>query len=176
MFLLRRESSSRKEDKKMTLAHDRAVALAARNEEIEQALCNPRACTSGLELASRIREGSPSFLTPESVGEMLLMDADLADLALVELLKRQTVDERANKGTTHKNKFGFSKKHVTEGTDAAIRFLNGMPHTLEQMAGRAKTETEVHLFGTCKLAYIYREQIYMFCLGAVPENVLDCHR
>lgn len=97
----------------------------------------------------------------ETMGEYIQSDARVAFLGLVEILLRQTTDERLNGGTCHKNKFGFSKKHVTRGTELALKYLSG-------------TELDTtDLVDAVKIAFSYREQLWMVRLGAVPQNHLN---
>lgn len=105
-----------------------------------------------------------NFFSAQNVGETVLSDASVALPALVEILARQTADERATKGTSHKNKFGFSKRHVTPGTAIAQKFLKG-----EDLTASEVTEA-------CQIAYAYRQQLWMIALGAVPTNDLDLSR
>lgn len=104
-------------------------------------------------------------MSADDVGMLLASDARAAFQALVEVHARQTEDERATKGTSHKNKFGFSKKHCTRGAQLAELFLKN-PEALE-----AK---DVH--EACQIAYAYRQQTWMICLGAVPTNSLDLRK
>jgi hypothetical protein len=95
------------------------------------------------------------------MGMMIEADARVAFTGLVEILMRQTTDERLNGGTCHKNKFGFSKKHVTRGTELALKYLNG-------------TELDAQdILDAVKIAKAYREQLWMVRLGAVPLNNLN---
>jgi hypothetical protein len=73
------------------------------------------------------------WLLPEDMGTMVEADARVAFLGLVEIFRRQTWDERGNGGTCHRNKFGFSKKHVTKGTLLAIKWLNGEELTADDV-------------------------------------------
>jgi hypothetical protein len=105
--------------------------------------------------------GFNGFFSAEDVGMVVTVDARAAFLGLVEVLKRQTADERASKGTRHKNRFGFSKREVTLGTALATKFLNDEELSMEDI------ET------ACRIAYRYRKQLLMIALGAVPENNLN---
>lgn len=105
--------------------------------------------------------GFQGFFTAEDVGMTVTVDARAAFLGLVEVLKRQTVDERASKGTCHKNQFGFSKREVTLGTALATKFLNNEELSMENI------ET------ACRIAYRYRKQLWMIAMGAVPTNELN---
>jgi len=105
--------------------------------------------------------GLSGYFTAEDVGMAVLSDARAALLGLVEVYKRQTADERARKGTSHKNRFGFSKREVTAGTALATKFINGEDLTVE----------EIEM--ACKIAHRYRNQLWMIALGAVPENNLN---
>ncbi len=100
------------------------------------------------------------WLLADDMGVLIQADPRVAFTGLVEILMRQTADERVNGGTCHKNKFGFSKKHVTRGTELAIKFLNGDEITAEDMQDAVR------------IAYSYREQLWMVRLGAVPLNNL----
>ena len=97
----------------------------------------------------------------ETMGEYIQADPRVAFLGLVEILLRQTTDERINGGTCHKNKFGFSKKHVTRGTELALKYLNG------EILETADIQDAV------RIAFSYREQLWMVRLGAVPVNMLN---
>lgn len=97
----------------------------------------------------------------DDMGMLIESDAMVAFTGLVEILMRQTTDERLNGGTCHKNKFGFSKKHVTRGTELALKYLNG---------GELDA-TDV--LDAVKIAKAYREQLWMVRLGAVPCNHLN---
>ena len=88
-------------------------------------------------------------------------DPRAAFLGLVEVLARQTADEREGGGTCHKNRFGFSKRHVTPGTALAKKFQAGEELTMDDVEN------------ACKIAYAYRQQLWMIALGAVPENNLN---
>ena len=101
------------------------------------------------------------YFFADTMGEFVQADAKVAFLGLVEILMRQTVDERLNGGTCHKNKFGFSKKHVTRGTELAFKFLTGAELTIED------------LVDAVRIAYSYREQLWMVRMGAVPVNHLS---
>lgn len=101
------------------------------------------------------------FFTAQDVGATVLCDARAAFAGLVEVLNRQTADERSNGGTCHKNKFGFSKRHVTPGTLLAKKFLNGDELTVADVTA------------ACTIAYAYRSQLWMIALGSVPENHLN---
>jgi hypothetical protein len=90
----------------------------------------------------------------------MVEDPRVAFAGLVEILMRQTFDERANGGTCHKNKFGFSKKHVTRGTELAIMWLNG-----DELCARDVADA-------LSIARSYSEQLWMVRLGAVPLNNL----
>jgi hypothetical protein len=105
--------------------------------------------------------GFNGWMTAEQVGEVLSVDPAAALLGLVEVLARQTADERFGGGTCHKNKFGFSKRHVTPGTILAKKYLNGEELTMSDISQ------------ACTIAYAYRQQLWMICLGAVPENNLN---
>lgn len=97
----------------------------------------------------------------ETMGEFIQADPRVAFLGLVEILMRQTTDERINGGTCHKNKFGFSKKHVTRGSELALKYLNG-------------TELDTtDVTDAINIAFSYREQLWMVRLGAVPVNTLN---
>jgi hypothetical protein len=97
----------------------------------------------------------------DDMGVLIEADAKVAFTGLVEILMRQTTDERLNGGTCHKNKFGFSKKHVTRGTELALKYLNG-------------TELDAQdILDAVKIAKAYREQLWMVRLGAVPCNHLN---
>jgi hypothetical protein len=100
------------------------------------------------------------WLLADDMGALIQADPRVAFTGLVEILMRQTADERVNGGTCHKNKFGFSKKHVTRGTELAIKFLNGDEITAEDMQDAVR------------IAFSYREQLWMVRLGAVPLNNL----
>jgi len=102
------------------------------------------------------------FFSAEDVGMVVTVDARAAFLGLVEVLKRQTADERASKGTCHKNKFGFSKREVTPGTALANKFLSA-----------EDTLTMEDVVEACRIAYRYRNQLWMIAMGAVPENDLN---
>jgi hypothetical protein len=96
----------------------------------------------------------------DDMGVLIEADAKVAFTGLVEILMRQTTDERLNGGTCHKNKFGFSKKHVTRGTELALKYLNG-------------TELDAQdILDAVRIAKAYREQLWMVRLGAVPLNNL----
>lgn len=101
------------------------------------------------------------FLTADQVGEAVKANPAAAFCGLVEVLARQTADERFGGGTCHKNKFGFSKRHVTPGTLLANKFLNGLELTVAEMEQ------------ACTIAYAYRSQLWMISLGAVPQNDLN---
>lgn len=101
------------------------------------------------------------WLLAEDMGNMVESDARVAFTGLVEILMRQTCDERANGGTCHKNKFGFSKKHVTRGTELALMWLNGEELVPEDVSDAVK------------IAKSYREQLWMVRMGAVPVNNLN---
>lgn len=103
------------------------------------------------------------FFTADHVGFTVLAEPQAAALGLCEILARQTEDERATKGTAHKNKFGFSKKHVTRGTFLAQKFL----------AGGCDNLTLNEISEACAIAYAYRMQLFMVALGAVPTNSLN---
>lgn len=97
----------------------------------------------------------------DDMGTLIEADAMVALTGLVEILMRQTTDERLNGGTCHKNKFGFSKKHVTRGTELALKYLNG-------------TELDAQdILDAVRIAKAYREQLWMVRLGAVPVNMLN---
>lgn len=104
------------------------------------------------------------FLTADQVGDAVRENPQAAFCGLVEVLARQTADERFGGGTCHKNKFGFSKRHVTPGTLLANKFINGLELTVSDMEQ------------ACLIAYAYRNQLWMIALGAVPENNLDLSR
>jgi hypothetical protein len=108
--------------------------------------------------------GFNGFMGAEEVGMAVRADAQAAFLGLTEVLARQTADERASKGTCHKNKFGFSKKHVTRGTELANKFLNNEELNMSDVED------------ACSIAYAYRMQLMMIALGAVPTNELDLRR
>jgi hypothetical protein len=101
------------------------------------------------------------WLMADDMGMMVAADPRVAFTGLVEILMRQTTDERVNGGTCHKNKFGFSKKHVTRGTELAIKFLTGEELTTDDVTDAVK------------IATAYREQLWMVRLGAVPMNHLN---
>lgn len=106
--------------------------------------------------------GFNGFFSAEDVGMVVTVDARAAFLGLVEVLKRQTVDERASKGTCHKNQFGFSKREVTSGTALANKFLSN------------EEELTMHdMQEACRIAYRYRKQLWMIAMGAVPTNELN---
>jgi len=107
---------------------------------------------------------SASFISADEVGIVVKADARAAFMGLVEVLARQTEDERASKGTAHKNKFGFSKREVTRGTELAQKFLND--ESLSMM----------DVDDACNIAYRYRNQLMMIALGAVPVNHLNLRR
>lgn len=105
---------------------------------------------------------SSGLFTPDHVGVVVKTDAQAAFTGLCEVLARQTEDERSNKGTSHKNKFGFSKREVTRGTYLAQKFQAGqVPLTMDEVAE------------ACQIAYRYRQQLWMIALGAVPVNNLN---
>jgi hypothetical protein len=101
------------------------------------------------------------WLLADTMGDLIEADAQVAFTGLVEILMRQTVDERFSGGTRYKNKFGFSKKHVTRGTELALKFLNG-----DELDGQDVVDA-------VKIAKAYREQLWMVRLGAVPLNNLN---
>jgi hypothetical protein len=117
----------------------------------------------GAENSAEFKRLTPQsgWLMVEDIGNYILSDAKVAFLGLVEILLRQTADERFSGGTCHKNKFGFSKKHVTRGTELALKFLSGAELEL--------SDAEEAI----KVAYSYREQLWMVRLGAVPVNNLN---
>lgn len=104
------------------------------------------------------RINGSGYLSVETVAEIVAHDPTAAFLGLCELSARQTVDEHIEKGTKHKNRFGFSKKHVTRGLELAEKFSNF--DFLEE-----KDLEDAH-----KIAYNYRNQLLMIALGAVPVN------
>ena len=100
----------------------------------------------------------------EDIKNVVKEDPWIALVGLCEILARQTADERVNKGTSHKNRFGFSKKHVTRGTELAEKYLEGeifLPSELEEAS---------------QIARSYSNQLLMILLGAVPNNNLDLRR
>jgi hypothetical protein len=101
------------------------------------------------------------LFTADVVGDTVRADAQAAFLGLCEVLARQTEDERVTKGTAHKNKFGFSKKHVTRGTALAQKFQAGEDLTMSEVSE------------ACEIAYAYRMQLWMIAMGAVPVNNLN---
>lgn len=113
-------------------------------------------------ISVQFRELTPQtgWFFAETMGEYIENDPRVAFLGLVEILMRQTTDERINGGTCHKNKFGFSKKHVTRGTELALKYLNG------EILETADIQDAV------RIAFSYREQLWMVRLGAVPYNHL----
>lgn len=127
--------------------------------------------TNTIETSNTVTENSfrdllgiGGYFTAEEVGMVLRADPRCAFAGLVEVLARQTEDERAGGGTCHKNRFGFSKKHVTPGTALAKKFI----------AGEELTTADMEL--ACSIAFAYRNQLWMVALGAVPINNLDLSR
>lgn len=114
--------------------------------------------------AQAVRLGITDEFTPELVGFQVLSEPNLALMGLVEVLKRQTEDERIQGGTCHKNRLGFSKKHVTRGTELALKFQTG-----GDLVGQDITDA-------CKIAYSYRMQLWMIACGSVPVNSLNLLR
>jgi hypothetical protein len=108
-----------------------------------------------------LRSTTNGWFTDEEVGEALQNSPRAAFLGLGEILARQTVDERASKGTRYKNKFGFSKMHVTPGTTLAKKYASGERLTQEDMES------------ACEIAFAYRKQLWMILVGAVPVNNLN---
>lgn len=102
------------------------------------------------------------YFNQEQVGMVVKVDAQAAFLGLLEIYARQTKDERATKGTAHKNLLGFSKREVTPGTKLAEKYRD-----------RPEELTTEDVTEACYLAHRYRKQLWMIALGAVPENDLD---
>lgn len=100
------------------------------------------------------------FVTLEQVVLAISCDPQVAFEGLVELWNRQTVDEKMELGTKHKNRFGFSKKHVTRGSELALAYKAGKDLSVQDM-NDATT-----------IAHFYRNQLWMVAMGAVPVNNL----
>lgn len=96
--------------------------------------------------------------TIDDIIHMVRTDDKAVLRAVVAIWKRQTNDERVEKGTKWTNHFGFSKRHVTKGTMLAEKIFANKPLTAEEMAD-AKA-----------IAYSYRKQLWMIASGSVPVN------
>lgn len=98
------------------------------------------------------------FWTIEQIAVLVQTNRQAALRGCVAIFKRQTMDERLEKGTKYHNRLGFSKKHVTRGSEIALKVESGKNLSAEDIA-------DAHA-----IAYAYREQLWMIAQNAVPEN------
>lgn len=106
------------------------------------------------------------YLTEDDIVRNCEHDPQFAFETLVQVHDRQTEDEKASieapksGGTVHKNRYGFSKKHVTRGSELAVGFLAGKDMSHQDI----RDATEIATF--------YRKQAREIALGAVPLNMI----
>lgn len=110
-------------------------------------------------LKTLIANGS-EFITIEQVVLAISCDPHVAFEGLVELWNRQTIDEKCELGTKHKNRYGFSKKHVTRGSELALAYKAGKDLSVQDMNDATS------------IAHAYRNQLWMVAMGDVPVNNL----
>lgn len=114
--------------------------------------------TTSNSFRTLISSNDSTFVTLDEVVLAISCDPHVAFEGLVELWNRQTVDEKMELGTKHKNRFGFSKKHVTRGSELALAYKAGKDLSVQDM-NDATT-----------IAHFYRQQLWMYAMQAVPVN------
>jgi tRNA(Ile2) C34 agmatinyltransferase TiaS len=113
---------------------------------------------------------------PTYVAFLLTMYDEMVKKAIVAIYNRQTMDEKRNECTTHKNGRGFRANHAHVGSRLAKLIISGKQLTRQEMW----TAREITLHYVKQLAEIAAEKVFRLQNNHVqipdkPEEVIKLY-